>query len=130
MISWSKGLPLPPTIVLRYPNYDTTCAGGRLRNLMPHTTRQVDQCLCSKLGFSRDDSRDHVWYTLCLPNLPVIRTKVSHGSKALSNFVEGCIARQIHVRRPFYNALVDCTKSRADYEQELSTNPAPPFPTR
>ena len=99
---------------------------------MPFRPREVESNLQSKFGFSpaREHSSDHRWYELRLPGLPSILTKVSHRRGEVSRGVEGKIARQCRVRVPYFRGMMDCTKKREDYYQQVQVAPYPPFSIR
>lgn len=96
---------------------------------MPIKPRQLERLLQSKFAFTiaKQHSVDHRWYELRLPGLPPIRTKVSHGNKEISRRLEAAIARQLRVRRTFYQGMVSCTNSREAYYQQVQEDPFPPF---
>lgn len=70
---------------------------------------------------------DHKWFVLQFDGLPPIRTKLSHNKKEVKAGLEGKIVKQLRVKKIFFNGLMDCTKSREDYEKQLRTDPFPPF---
>ncbi len=96
---------------------------------MPIKTRHLESLLQKKFGFSfaKTRSTDHRWYELHIPGLPVIVTKVSHGTSELSSSLESMIARQLRVRRPFFLEMIGCTKSADDYCKQVQEDPYPPF---
>ena len=96
---------------------------------MPLTPREISSQLQHKFGFTEatGHSEDHRYYELNLPDLPTIWTKVSHNNKDVGASVESKMARQLHVPRAFFNQMIRCTRSRADYYTEVQTNPTPPF---
>jgi len=75
---------------------------------MPINRRDFEKLLKSKFGFEKDEKRsdDHIWYTLQLDDLPVISTKVSHSENEIGKKLEGMIARQLRVRKPFFHGDV------------------------
>ena len=100
---------------------------------MSRSAKDIRQCLEGKLGFveSEHKSDDHYWYELHLSGLPVITTKVSRGSKAhCDDSLEAKVAKQLHVRKSFYNRVMSCELNRQQYYDEVSTNPYPPFPNK
>ncbi len=90
----------------------------------------VERLLCNKFGFARaaHHSSNHRWFELTLPGLPTIFTKVSQGRKDIDPGIESKIAKQIKVRKPFYNMMMDCTRSREDYYAQVTKDPYPPWP--
>ena len=97
---------------------------------MPRTTTELDRLLRGKFGFEYDAHREagHTWYVLRIPGLSPIRTKLSHGRKEVT--VESKIARQLRVRKAFYDGMMDCRHSRDDYVQQITMDPYPPFDKR
>lgn len=96
---------------------------------MPYKPREVEARLRDKFGFSEaaTKSDDHRWFELVLPDLPPIRTKVSHSRQPISAQVEAMIARQLRVRNPFFRGMMDCHNSSADYRRQIHDDPYPPF---
>ena len=99
---------------------------------MTRRPADIEDKLQNKFGFSRarSHSSDHRWYELKLPGLPTILTKVSRSTKDIGDKLEGKIARQLRVRKPFFAGMIDCTKSRADYEHQIRSDPFPPLDVR
>ncbi len=96
---------------------------------MPIKPQHLESVLQTKFGFTPATSRnpDHRWYELKLPGLPTIVTKVSHSRKEIGQKLESKIARQLHVRRPFFNGMIGCSNSAQAYERQLREDPYPPF---
>jgi len=96
---------------------------------MPMNTADVQHQLVRKFGFSESPTRsdDHIWYELRIPGLPVIATKVSHGEREISSKLEGKMARQLRVHAPYFRRMIECTRSRDEYLQQVQTDPYPPF---
>lgn len=99
---------------------------------MPLKIKTVEERLQEKFGFSRAEHRsdDHRWYELTLPGIPTISTKFSHGAKELSSTLEGLIAKQLRVRKAYFVEMIECTKSSAEYREQVRTAPFPPFDVR
>jgi hypothetical protein len=99
---------------------------------MPYKPREIKKTLKNKFGFgpAKGHSDDHSWYELCLPGLPSILTKVSHGKKEVGRKLEGKIARQLRVRTPYFRGMVGCTHSYEDYCRQIREDPYPPFDHR
>ncbi len=99
---------------------------------MPIRTNELVQRLTGKFGFVEAVTHEvgHKWYELRLKGLPVIRTKVSQGKKEYSTKLEGIVAKQLRVRRPFFDQMMNCTKSRDDYHAQVRTDPYPPWDKR
>jgi hypothetical protein len=96
---------------------------------MPIKIRDFENLLQSKFGFnlSGTRSKDHRWYELQIPGLPIIATKVSHGMKEFSNNLEAIIAKQLRVRRNFFREMFACSKNSDDYQKKVTEDPYPPF---
>ncbi len=100
---------------------------------MPIRSDDLERLLQSKFNFSRAPHRstDHRWYEITLPGLPPIVTKVSHGKREeISGILEKKIAHQLRVQVPYLRRMIECTHSREEYEQQVRTNPIPPFDKR
>jgi len=97
---------------------------------MPIKPRKLERILQNKFHFTQSkEHKDHRWYILKLPNLPVITTQVSHSRKEIGKPLERIIIRQLRVRKGFYLGMVRCTNSRDDYYQKVNEDPHPPFET-
>jgi hypothetical protein len=96
---------------------------------MPFSPREVERCLLHKLCFVRDN-RDHRFFTLELPGLPTIRTKVSHGRREIGRTLEGLMAKQLRVRVSFFREMVGCSKACEDYHRQIRDDPYPPWNIR
>jgi hypothetical protein len=96
---------------------------------MPYKPSQIENILQSKFGFSRcrTHSSDHHWYELTIQGLSKIVTKVSHSRADIGDRLASKIARQLHVRLPFFREMVDCTKNSDDYRRQMRESPYPPF---
>jgi hypothetical protein len=99
---------------------------------MAFKSSEIERLLQSKFGFSpaKGHSSDHRWYELQLPGLPVILTKVSHSKAEIGSNLESKIARQLRVRRPFFEEMIVCTKGLDEYKHQVQTDPYPPFDVR
>jgi len=96
---------------------------------MPIKIRDFESLLQSKFGFNPSETRskDHRWYELQIPGLPIIATKVSHGMKELSNNLEARIAKQLRVHINFFREMFACSKNSNDYQTKITEDPYPPF---
>jgi len=96
---------------------------------MPIKIRDFESLLQSKFNFkpSKTHSKDHCWYELEVPGLPIIATKVSHGMKELSENLEAIIAKQLRVRINFFRKMFACLKNSNDYQKKVTEDPYPPF---
>ena len=97
---------------------------------MPLSAAKFQRLIEHKFHFQQDatHSADHRWYILDgIADLQPVVTKVSHGGKELDDHLLGKIARQLHVRRAFFDAMFACTKDYDAYLSQLQTDPFPPF---
>lgn len=98
---------------------------------MPYKPAEIERVLKTVLGFVEDDTHEvgHKWYKLKIEGVPrTIRTKISHGKKTeYGAGLESAVAKQLHVRKEFFRALMAGQKTREDYINELKNNPFPPF---
>ncbi len=99
---------------------------------MPRSARDVERLLVQKFGFSPagNQSVDHAWYQLKLEGFPAIKTKVSRGAGSLSKQLEGMIARQLRVRRAYFDGMFSCRNSSEDYQRQVEEDPFPPWDFR
>lgn len=99
---------------------------------MPRKPRQIETLLQAKFGFvpAEGHSSDHRWFELHLPGLPLILTKVSHSKKDIGPKLESKIARQLRVRKPYFDGMMECTYNREDYYRQVRESPYPPFYVR
>jgi len=71
---------------------------------------------------------NHTWLTLAVPGAPrPVFTKIEHHKKALGDVLVGRIARQLRVRKPFFDEMIRCTKSREQYIRQVRDDPFPPW---
>jgi len=99
---------------------------------MPIKPNELEGSLTGKFGFvpARERSRDHRWYELKLQGLPLIATKVSHCRAEIGTKLAAKIARQLRVRHPYFEGMINCSNSRQDYYQQVRENPYPPWDIR
>jgi hypothetical protein len=99
---------------------------------MPRKPREIASKLTGKFGFVEAESRstDHRWFELRLEGLPVILTKLSHNRDEVGSKLEGKIARQLRVRKSFFDGMMDCTNDARAYERQVREDPVPPFDVR
>lgn len=99
---------------------------------MPYRNRDVEEKLLNKFQFveSQNRSDDHRWLELSLPGLPVIATCFSHGRHEIDVRLWGKIARQLRVRAKYLSEMVECTKTCAQYYEQVSDDPFPPWTHR
>jgi hypothetical protein len=90
---------------------------------------EFERLLRSKFGFEEAENRsnDHTWYTLEIEGLPAIFTKISHSEKEFGSKLEGMIARQLRVPRPFFRDMFQCTENRQAYETRVRRDSVPPW---
>jgi hypothetical protein len=93
---------------------------------MPYRPREVEGMLSIKLNMAIENA-DHKWFTLEINGLPPIRTKLPNHIEDIRDQLESKIHKQLHVRKKFFRGLMDCTKNRADYEEQIRRDPYPPF---
>ena len=79
--------------------------------------RDIDAALRSK-GFSRDVSGDHYYYRFGDTR---VRTKISHGmmGSSLGAKLIGDMARQLHLTKKQFLALIDCPLGEDGYRAIL-----------
>lgn len=96
---------------------------------MPRNPREIESLLQGKFGFSpaTGHSSDHHWYELHLLGLPTILTKLPHSRREIGSKLESMIARQLRVRKPYYDQMMDCIYNREDYFRQVRNDPYPPF---
>lgn len=92
----------------------------------------VEGHLTNKFDFKPDKGheRGHRWYSLRLPDLPPVRTKLSHSKKELTAYLQSEMAKQLRVRKAYFVEMMSCTKSREEYYESIRTNPVPPWEHR
>ena len=93
---------------------------------MPYKPIEIERMLARKLKMTIHNA-DHKWFEMKLQGLPPIRTKLSNNKKDVGPGLEGMICRQLHVKKTFFTGLMDCTKSKEDYEHQVRADPNPPF---
>jgi hypothetical protein len=93
---------------------------------MPYKPRELEHMFVSKLHMVVKNA-DHTWFILELNGLPTISTKLPNHKADIGEKLESKIHKQLHVRKLFFHSLVDCSKSRADYEKQIRENPYPPL---
>lgn len=93
--------------------------------------KDLVKMLENKLGFRKATTRsdDHTYLQLTIAG-HVIVTKVSHSNSEIRSSLEGKIARQLRVRGPFFRQVFACTKSSAEYQDQVRSDPFPPFSVR
>ena len=96
---------------------------------MPRPTREVKDTLIRKFAFTKAPNRsaDHEWFELEIDGAQKVTTKFSHGMRELSDNLLAKIARQLLVKRPYLDEMIDCTKSRDAYYQKLREGPEGPM---
>ena len=99
---------------------------------MPYRNRDVEETLLNKFRFveSQNRSANHRWVELALPGLPLIATYFSHGRQEIDPKLWGKIARQLRVRATYLTEMIECTKSREQYYQQVRVAPHPPWSHR
>lgn len=89
--------------------------------------RDVASQLEHKFGFSRREGNHHFFSYEVAPEKWVI-TKVSHNRKPLSDGLVSKMARDLKVPTGFFRCMIQCTRSKADYELQVLTAPTSPWP--
>jgi hypothetical protein len=93
---------------------------------MPYSPRDVEGMLRIKLNMVIENA-DHKWFKLELNGLPPIHTKLPNHREDIRDQLESKIHKQLRIRKMFFRGLMDCTKNRADYEEQIRRDPYPPF---
>lgn len=94
---------------------------------MPYKPREIESMLKTKLLAKEEVDADHKWFRIDVDGLPPIWTKLSHNNKEIRDVLEKRIFNQLRVRKGFFHELMDCTKYRTDYEEQIRRDPYPPF---
>ncbi len=83
--------------------------------------RDVERALTQKLGCEVDErGRKHKFFLFSLDGQIVARTHTSHGGdEDLGENLLKAMGEQLRVTKRFFIEMVNCTKSRAEYEAEL-----------
>lgn len=99
---------------------------------MPSKPRDIGSRLIHKFKFKEASahSPDHRWYELRLEGLPVILTKISHSKGEIGSNLEGKIARQLRVKKGFFQEMIGCTKNLEAYQAQVRDDPVPPWDVR
>lgn len=100
---------------------------------MGFSADDIERKLITKFSFIKSDRHEkgHIWYELKLAGLPVIETRISRGKhEQISDDLLSRIAKQLHVRNPFFRGMIQCTISKEEYYFEVTHNPFPPFPRK
>jgi len=98
---------------------------------MSITNRDFEGLIQTKFDFvSARKASDHRWYVLKLDGLPPILTKASHAKAEITGKLESAIAKQLRVRTPFFREMMNCTKSREEYYQQIRSDPFPDWDTK
>lgn len=93
--------------------------------------KEIENQLVNKFHFEIADNRgeDHRYYVLQIDDtMPLIQTHFSHNNKEIRDKLEHEILHQLHVRKPFFYEMMNCTKSREEYYRQVKEAPFPPFP--
>lgn len=99
---------------------------------MPIKPKELESLLQNKFGFSlaQGHSSDHRWYELKLHGLPPILTKISHSREQINPGLVNKIARQLRVKKLYYEGMMSCIHTCEEYYQQVRENPIPPFDIR
>ena len=81
-------------------------------------TRDVIRALIKK-GFQSVEG-DHTYFILYIDRKKTsIRTKISHGSREIDDFLMGMMASQLKLDKKGFKEFIDCKKSQENYINEL-----------
>ncbi|SRR6266705_2388937 len=89
---------------------------------MGTSVRDLEYLLRKVLGCERDETRDHIYYTLRVNGRIVARTKCSHswrGNKQLSDSMLSHIAEQMNCSNKTWKAFLLGNATKKDYFKEL-----------
>jgi hypothetical protein len=89
---------------------------------MGTSVKDLESLLKRVLGCERDETRDHIYYTLRVNGRMVARTKCSHswrGNKQLSDSMLSKIAEQMQCSNKTWKAFLLGTATKEDYFKEL-----------
>ncbi len=97
---------------------------------MPFRPKQIEHLLQSKFHFivAANHEPTHTWLQFRIDGLPTIVTRVEHHKGDIRDQLASLMAKQLHVRNPFFNEMFSCTKDAVAYVNQLKTDPFPPFP--
>lgn len=93
---------------------------------MPYKPKEIRSILTGKLGMTVSQ-RDHTWFLLTLNNLPTIKTKLPNHKGDIGPQLENRICKELRVRKVFFYGLMDCSKYLKDYDEQIRSDPYPPF---
>jgi len=93
---------------------------------MPYKPIVIERMLLGKLQMNSLDA-DHENFCLEIDGLPPIRTKLPNHKGDIRDKLENRIHRQLRVRKQFFHELMDCTKTREDFINQIRNDPYPPF---
>lgn len=83
----------------------------------------TERQLTRKLQMTRrvGKGQDHRYYDLYIDGRRIAFTKVSTGTghRTLGPNLVSAMAKQLHVPTPFFEDIINCTKSRNDYLEKL-----------
>jgi hypothetical protein len=88
---------------------------------VPLQARQVDGALTAK-GFKKVDNDHHFYFLYHNGKKTVVRTKISHGEREISDKNCGHMARQMQITTPQFKEFVDCKIENKDYVDILIKN--------
>jgi hypothetical protein len=89
---------------------------------MGTSVKDLEYLLQRVLGCERDETRDHIYYTLRVNGRTVARTKCSHswrGNKQLSDSMLSKIAGQMQCSNKTWRAFLLGNATKEDYFKEL-----------
>ncbi len=81
---------------------------------------EVERQLENKFAFAKSDKhKDHRWFELKLPGIPVVTTFFSHSRDEIRPVLESKIARQLKVNSSYLRAMINCIRSCEEYYNHL-----------
>ena len=88
---------------------------------MPRKARDVQGSLKAKFGFRvLDRGHKHQWLQLTLIGLKPVTVMFSQGETDLGDVLLSKVCKQLRVGRPYFNGMIDCQHSAADYRETLT----------
>jgi|CXWK01.1.fsa_nt_gi hypothetical protein len=85
---------------------------------MPRKTRDIEGSL-GKKGFKKKDTHHTFFHLWVDDKKTTIHTKISHGSKEVSDPLLGQMAKQVRLNRSQFCDLVDCSLTHDGYLEIL-----------
>lgn len=86
---------------------------------MPRKQADVEKSLLNKGFLSGGGDHNYFLYHSKAGKKTIVRTKTSHGSRAIDDNLLAQMAKQCRLTNKDFGLLVDCPLSRDDYEVKL-----------